>query len=86
MSHFEKVLTQEGNKMVPFEENLNPQMKEYVLLKCFKKCFLLIQKNVLEEYHPLRSNYHLTAPTTAVTESSFSKNILWVVFFNIRSI
>lgn len=27
----------EGNKMVPFEENLNPQMKDYVLLKCCKK-------------------------------------------------
>lgn len=36
---FRRFWLREGNKMVPFEENLNPQMKEFVLLKCCKKSF-----------------------------------------------
>lgn len=36
---FRRFWLREGKKMVPFEENLNPHMKEYVLLKCCKKSF-----------------------------------------------
>lgn len=36
---FRRFWLREGNNVVLFEENLNPQIKEYVLLKCCKRFY-----------------------------------------------
>lgn len=64
LATFLKGLIQEGTVMMaPFEGKLNPQMKEYGLLKCLRRFFIIIYtaESVQEEYNSLACNYNLTA-------------------------
>lgn len=65
LATFLKALIQEGTVMMaPFVGKLNPQMKEYALLKCLRRFFIIIiytAESVREEYNSLACNYHLTA-------------------------